>query len=166
VKILVLTSINPVIAGSVYTRLANNFKDLKNVDFICYPFFAEITRYTKNQQYIPNFFAIIKSSFDPKVREKLFKYKDAVVIGNTYKKEDFDIVVAYNDLDEDMSDPYIEALKKDEDFQSFAKLIELDNLYSAENATIKLFSMQHLILFIQEALNDKNKFKSKTARGS
>jgi hypothetical protein len=164
-KILIVTSINPVIAGSVYTRLSNHFKDEQDLDFICYPFFAEITRYAKNQQYLPNFFAIIKSSFDPKVRMKLFKKKNTIVIGNTYKEEKFDIIVAYNDLDEDMRDPYIELLKQDEEFEKFAKLIKVENLYSAEEASIKLFSMPHLQLFIQEALNG-NKSKRKATPGN
>ena len=43
-KILILTPINPVIAETAYTAIANSFteEESKYTDFICIPFFADV----------------------------------------------------------------------------------------------------------------------------
>lgn len=156
-RILVLTSISPVIAGDAYAKIANHFqrkhnnKIEKKVEFLCYPFFAEISSNADNREYIPTFFAMLRASLDKDMQKKLFKRDNVVVIGNTYKKQDFDMVVKLDDINSEVFDSYIETIKTDKDMDDFAKLVDINNLFTPEDAELNLPTIDHVILFLEEA---------------
>lgn len=162
-KILILTSINPVLAESIYGRISYNIRQ-DNISFLCYPFFAEMkSRLEEGVEFLPAFFAMIRVSIqDKELRKKLYDKKNTIVIGNTYKEEKFDIVVAFDDMNDEFFDTYIEVLKQDEDLKEFKDKLRLDNLYSPEDADLKIYSMNHLITFIKEATKDGYELKQKT----
>lgn len=167
-KILILTPINPIIAGVAYSKISNSFTDSpikETSDFICYPFFAEMGARMHNKEYLPNLFAMMSAVTKSDTRAKIFTKRNSIVIGNSYKDEKFDIVVSLEYDENEVFDTYIESLKTDEDYQNFTKLLNLDNLYSPADAEINLPTIDHAILFLKEALKkDEPKKQNKLKR--
>ena len=162
-KILIITPINPILAGSVYTTILDSFKEesvTKNT--ICFPFFAQVRAEMNNQAFIPTFFAMLKTSKEKGTYEKIYDAKNLIVIGTDYKTEKYDIVVAYDESDEDEPfDSYLKEIKENEELQEFAKKVEVEKLYGVEDATISLPTKKHLRLFLEGVLNDEPITKSK-----
>lgn len=155
-RVLVLTSINPIIAGTTYARLDNHFKEKKpKIHYLCFPFFAEMDVQTNGKEYIPTLFAMMKTSMTQEMQRKLYDKKNMIVIGNTYKEQKFDIVVALDEMDHEVFDGYLESLRQDSDLEDFNKLAKTDKLYGIEDAEIVLPTMEHLILFLENAFYPK-----------
>lgn len=156
-RILILTSISPVICGDSYVRIANNFSDSKtkkNTNFLSFPVFAEIHASIENKEYLPSVFSMMKAALKSPAKEKLFDNKHTVVVGNSYKNLKFDIVATLDYHEDEVFDTYIESLRTDEDYKEFADLVKLDNLYSPADAEIHLPTISHAILFLEEALKE------------
>lgn len=148
-RVLVLTSINPVIAIDAYTKISNYFEEKeKKLDFLCFPFFAEMKAQLSDQDYIPTFFAMIETSLTTEMQRKLYKKKNTVVIGNTYKDQKFDHVVVFDDLDNKHFDSYIEKIKIDLSLKEFADRARVKDLYTPEDATLTLPTIDHVNLFL------------------
>ena len=165
-KILILTSINPVIASDAYVKIANAIND-EDTTILCYPFFAEIKSQNDNVPFLPTFFAMLKSTLTKKMDAKLFNSPNTIVIGNSYKKHEFDFVLTLNYKEEEVFDPYLETMILDEEFKKFNKLTHIDSLYSTVDAEINLPTIDHAITFIKEAIkkNERNTTKRKTTQG-
>lgn len=164
-KILILTSLNPVIAGSLYSYVMNNFTDEEKgkLNILCFPFFAEIT----DKEYIPSLFAMLKTSLDPKIHNKIYvNKKHNIVIGNTYINEKFDMIVSYAAKDDEIFDTYIELIKTESELKDFAEKVNINNLYKLEDAEIDLPTMHHVKLFLEGVLKNGLQSKSKTNRRS
>ncbi len=159
-KVLILTSINPVLSGSTYSKLTNSLKGEIEADFMCYPFIADMIVRSEDKSYLPAFFSVIEATSKREIREKVYKNPNRVVIGNCYKQERFDFIVSFNDTNSEPFDPYIEKIKNDEDYEKFKNLIRLDDMYTAEDAKINIPSMHHLILFLQ-GVYEKNEIQPK-----
>lgn len=163
-RILVLTSINPVIAGDTYKKILNKFtKPHQQKGILCFPYFAEIRSQLKDQPYIVTYFAMLKASMEDEMQKKLYNRKNMIVIGNTYRDQKFDIVIGVN---EDIFDNYLEELKENENEEiiDFVKKINIDNLYNVEDCKIILPTINHLLLFLEgvfEKDEEKSKFKFK-----
>lgn len=148
-RVLVLTSINPVIAIDAYSKISNYFEEKeKKLDFLCFPFFAEMKARLADQDYIPTFFAMIETSLTTEMQRKLYKKKNTVVIGNTYKNQKFDHVVVFDDLDNKHFDSYIEKLKIDLTLKEFSDRAKVKDLYTPEDATLILPTIDHVNLFL------------------
>lgn len=167
-KILILTSINPVISGDAYVKIANYFnkkqdKKTKKIHFLCFPFFADIAAHNTQKEYLPMLFAMLKDSLDKDLHQKIYDKENIVVIGNTYKNEKFDMIISLDDLDSEIFDTYLETLKSEPELENFLKLININNLYSSEDAEINLPTIDHAILFLKEAFHGNKtdiRFKS------
>ena len=163
-RILVLTPINPIIAGEAYTKILEKFeKPYERKGILCFPVFAEIRSQMNNQSYIPTFFAMIEVSLDKDMQRKLYDRKNMIVVGNTYKKQKFDLVVALDESGpDDLFDPYIEQIKKDKELEDFREKVKVDNLYGLKDAKIVLPTINHLLLFLEGAFEkDEEKNKPK-----
>ncbi len=157
-RVLILTPINPVLAGAVYRDLAALAEEKeKKMNFLCFPFFAEIECVKNNKPYLPTFFSMLEASFYKDVQRKLYNKKNVVVIGNTYKRQKFDVVVACDLLKEDVFDRYLDELAKNEDLKEFVEKIDIDSLYKLEDATVTLPTTQHAFLFLEGVYDEKNK---------
>ncbi len=169
-RVLVLTSINPVIAGDVYRKVLEKFpKESQQKGILCFPFFAEMRSQLKNQSYVPTYFAMIQTSMDIDMQRKLYDRKNMIVIGNTYKEQEFDTVVALDETFEDeVFDTYIEHIKEDKELKEFAKKVNVDNLYKLEDAEIVLPTINHLLLFLEGVFekNEDSKTKRKTNKSN
>ena len=151
-KILILTPINPVIAETAYTAIANSVteEESKYTDFICIPFFADVDARMKGKEYLPNLFAMFKAAEEKKMNKKLFASKHTVVIGNFYKSTEFDIVVSLEYDEEELPfDAYLAALESDEESSQFRDLIRTYDLYKIEDCEIHLPTIDHAKLFIK-----------------
>jgi len=156
-NILILTPINPVIAGEVYTNISHSLDyNEKEVGFLCFPFFAEMACLQENKAYLPRLFSMLKSSLEYDLNAKLFNKRFNIVIGNSYKKQHFDLIVgvsnniSYLDKDgEEIYDSYLETIRHNEELEEFSKRIEIDNLYTLDDTEIILPSTKHLILFLE-----------------
>ena len=148
-RVLVLTSINPIIAIDSYSKISNYFEEKeKKLDFLCFPFFAEMKAQLSDQDYIPTFFAMIETSLTTEMQRKLYKKKNTVVIGNTYKDQKFDHVVVFDDLDNKHFDSYLEKIKVDLSLKEFADRARVKDLYTPEDATLILPTIDHVNLFL------------------
>ena len=148
-RVLVLTSINPVITIDAYSKISNYFEEKeKKLDFLCFPFFAEMKAQLSDQDYIPTFFAMIETSLTTEMQRKLYKKKNTVVIGNTYKDQKFDHVVVFDDLDNKHFDSYLEKIKVDLSLKEFADRARVKDLYTPEDATLILPTIDHVNLFL------------------
>ena len=148
-RVLVLTSINPIIAIDAYSKISNYFEEKeKKLDFLCFPFFAEMKAQLSDQDYIPTFFAMIETSLTTEMQRKLYKKKNTVVIGNTYKDQKFDHVVVFDDLDNKHFDSYLEKIKVDLSLKEFADRARVKDLYTPEDATLILPTIDHVNLFL------------------
>jgi len=157
-KILVLTSLNPILAGDVYAKIAGYFeKKNQEIDIICFPFFAEIDSQINKRSYIPSLFAMMGASLSPDLHKKIYRGNNTIVVGNIYKEEKFDIIVTYDDLESRVFDSYIEKISKDVAMKEFAEMARIDQLYSPEDATIHLPTLEHLNLFLSTSFDDENK---------
>src|SRR5690554_2033876 len=107
-KILLLTPISPIESHEVVTRAMNRFNE--TVNLIPLPYFADVSCRTYDQDYIPAYFSILKATRKPDMHRKLFKGRDVLVIGNTYKNEKFDMIIACQDTKEEVFDKYIEMI--------------------------------------------------------
>ena len=162
-RVLVLTSISPVISGDVYRQVLNHFKKKSEQrGILCFPFFAEVRSQMKNQHYIPTFFSMLKVSLDEDMQRKLYDRKNMIVIGNTYKKQNFDIVVAFKEDEESKYfDTYIEHIKTDPELKEFADKVDVENLYNIDDAEITLPTIHHLLLFLEGVFKNENENKPK-----
>ena len=159
-RILVLTPINPVWNQEVYSKI---LKKHKSKDVLCFPFFAEMRSQLNDQAYIPTYFAMIKTSLDKDMQRKLYNRKNMIVIGNTYKEQKFDMIVALKeDIDSEYFDSYIKELETNPELKDFAEKVDIKNLYNIEDAEIILPTINHLLLFLEGAFEkdeEKNKLK-------
>lgn len=156
-RVLILTSINPAIAGLAYSQVVNYFeKKEKKLNIICFPFFAEMAVRTEDKEYLPSLFSMMKNSLETDMQRKIYNKKNTVVIGNTYKDQKFDFIVAYDDISNEPFDSYIETIRTDERFEEFKKLVNIDNLYSPEDASLHLPTIDHVMLFLFSTYFDKN----------
>lgn len=152
-KILVLTSINPVIAVDNYVKIAKYFENKsKKVNFLSFPFFAQMTVELEQKSYIPAFFAMIQASLKNPLHSKLYGKKNTVVIGNVYKDEKFDHIVSLDDLDSEVFDAYLEVFKNDDEMKEFGEKVRIHDLYTPEDATLHLPTIDHANLFIFSTL--------------
>lgn len=163
-KILVLTSMNPVISGDAYSKIANYFDKREcsgkaKIDFLCFPFFAEISREIHGREYLPGLFSMMKWATKPEMQKKLYRRNNTVVVGNSYKNQKFDIIVSFDDIGSEPFDPYITAIEEDENFKDFLELVDIGNIYRLKDAEYHFHNIDHLILFIKEAFYGKNKSK-------
>lgn len=154
-KILVLTSINPVLAGDVYVKVAGYFEEKnQQMDIICFPFFAEIEARTNGKNYLASLFAMMGASLSPKLHKKIYRGNHTIVVGNCYKDEKFDIIVSYDDIDGKVFDSYIEKMKKDVAMKEFAEMARVNDLYTPEDASIHIPTIDHLNLFLFSAFDE------------
>lgn len=165
-KILILTSINPLLASDPFVKIANHFESKEGqgkakVGALCYPFFAEIGRMEQNKEYLPTLFSMMRAATEPKMRRKLFDRKHMFLVGNSYRSEKFDLIVSFDDINSETFCTYTDALREEEDLEEFAKLVNVDDLYTYEDAEYNFVTIDHLILFLEEAFHgtDKNKTK-------
>ena len=155
-RILVLTSINPVIAIDAYNKISRYFEEKeKKLDFLCFPFFAEMKCQMEQVEYIPTFFAMLETSMTTEMQRKLYKKKNTVVIGNTYKDQSFDFVVAFDDIDAAPFDSYLESIKTIDELKEFGERVNINNLYTPEDATLHLPTIDHVNLFLFTTYFDK-----------
>jgi len=148
-RVLVLTSINPVIAVDAYSKISNYFEQKeKKLNYLCFPFFAEMKVRLEGGDYIPSFFAMLETSLEKNMQRKLYNSKNVVVIGNTYKNQKFDHVIMFDDLDNENFDSYLETIKSDESLKEFGERVKIDNLYTPEDATLNLPTIDHVNLFL------------------
>ena len=148
-RILVLTSINPVIAIDAYTKISNYFEEKeKKLNFLCFPFFAEMKVQLEGGDYIPTYFSMVETSMQKEMQRKLYNSKNMVVIGNTYKDQKFDHVVVFDDLDVKHFDSYISKIKIDLDLKEFAERVRIHDFYTPEDATLILPTIDHVNLFL------------------
>lgn len=154
-KILILTPINPVHAADVYSKLGKHFNEEKRkINFICYPFFAEMEAMKNNKEFLPTYFSMIRAAEQPKIKKKLYNKERTVVIGNTYKTDKFDIILSFNDVDEDVFDKYLEVLRTEEDSQ-LKDMLRIEEMYKVEDAELNLPTVDHLILFLESTFFSK-----------
>lgn len=155
-NILLLTPINPVLAGDVYNKVTRELKyDPEKVGFLCYPFFAEMACMSENKAYLPRVFSMMMTSLEKEMNEKLFNKNVNIVIGNAYKTQYFDIVVAIlndtailNEAGEEIYDNYIETVKHNEELKDFADMVRINELYGLEEAEMVFPTIRHAILFL------------------
>jgi len=149
-KILILTPINPVHAADVYVKLAKHFNEEKRkLNLICYPFFAEMESMKSDKDYLPTFFSMLKAAVTKEMQKKLYNTDKTVVIGNTYKQDKFDIIISFNDIDEEVFDKYLETLWSDEEIRDMTNLLNMENLYTPEDAELNMPTIDHIILFLE-----------------
>jgi len=167
-NILLLTPINPVLAADVYNKISRQMEyDPNKVGFLCYPFFAEVACMEENKAYLPRLFSMLLTSLEKDMNKKLYNKNVNIVIGNAYKTQYFDIVVAMsndvayvNEAGEEIYDSYIEAIKQDETMKDFAEMVRINELYSLEEAEIAFPTIRHAILFL-DGVTKPNENKSK-----
>jgi len=167
-NVLVLTSINPVIAGDLYTKMTNELGTPDNVGFLCYSFFAEMKCQMENKPFLPVYFAMLKAAEEKKMNKKLFDKNINIVIGNCYKSQAFDIIVAVDDMDRVSEDPeeedlafdtYLTTVQEHKELDDFRDKVEAFNLYNLEDAEIILPTVKHAILFIEGVIKNGNAIK-------
>jgi len=168
-NILLLTPINPVLAGEVYRKITDEMKfDPKKVGFLCYPFFAEMACMQENKAYLPRFFSMIMTSLDKEMNKKVYNKNINVVIGNAYKTQYFDIVVAMandtayvNNEGEEIYDSYLETVRHNEELADFAEMVHINELYGLEEAEMVFPTIRHAILFLDGVIkpNENNTIK-------
>lgn len=157
-RILVLTSVNPVLAGFVYNKVVNGLMDDDSKDDVgvfSYPAFAQIESEVHQKEYLPTLFSMLKVVGDKKIKEKIYEKKHTIIVGNTYKNEKFDFVVCFRDDEGEVFDTYIETLQRDEEAEKFNKLLKLDELYTPEDADINIPTIWHLTLFLKETIKNE-----------
>jgi hypothetical protein len=148
-RVLILTPINPLYSAEIYHELAAMYNKT-NVGILCFPFFAYARSQSNNLDYVPTYFAMIQQSLEPLLNRRLYDKQNMIVIGNVYKDQQFDLIVSYNKNQEDeMFDTYLETIKQDEDFQEFKNKVDLDNLYSLDDAEFNLPTVEHIKLFLE-----------------
>ncbi|MFW5889570.1 MAG: hypothetical protein ACOCUD_04235 [Bacillota bacterium] len=151
-KILLLTSINPVIAGDLYNQISQTYPlEERNFKILCFPYFAYIQSRKDDQYYIPTYFSMLKASRENETHKKLYNERNILVIGNTYKSEKFDMIIAFNPRDEEVFDKYIKTIKEQEDFSKSTKVNEL---YNPMDSDIILPTIQHVITFLEGVYKD------------
>jgi len=160
-KILILTSINPVLAGDVYRRASSVIPESDETGYLCLPFFAEMKCMRDDKAYLPTFFSMAKALEDTKLKNTLFNKKNIIVIGNCYKSQEFDIIITFDDLNtidhEDEGvffDTYLNMVKYDENMKDFADMVDVDNMYTPADAEIIIPTADHLVLFLKGAIKD------------
>ena len=167
-NVLILTSINPVLAGDVYTKATKELKIPDNVGFLCYPFFAEMKCQMENKPFLPVFFAMLKEAEKVKMNKKLFNKEINIVIGNCYKSQEFDIIVAVDDMNRVSDDPeeedlafdtYLTTVQEHEELDTFRAKVDAFNLYNLEDAEIILPTVKHALLFIEGVIKNGNTIK-------
>lgn len=146
-KILILTSINPVSTVDLTKEIFNKYA--KKAGIISFPFFANTQAYMANQAYIPTYFSMIKSSRDEPLHNKLFGNKHTIVIGNTLKDEKFDLVVAFEDVRNEFFDSYMSEVKESELFAPIREMLDINNFYELEDASVTLPTVDHMMLFLK-----------------
>lgn len=148
-KVLILTPINPVTSAELYHYFTEIYRD-KNVGILCFPFFAEMRAQIHGSEYVPTYFAMIKSSLEPDLNAKLYDKKNMIVIGNVYQDEHFDLIVALeNDPEKEYFDGYLELIKSEPDLDLFKNKIYIDSLYTLNHADIVLPTKEHIKLFLE-----------------
>lgn len=155
-RILVLTELNPVLAGIAFNQILNGIDpELKEkTTILSVPVFAEIEAQMKDKEYLPTLFSMLKAASNPKTFKKLNRKEHFIMVGNSYKKTKFDFVVALDERDEEVFDRYIDAIQNDEDYEKLYKLLKLEQLYFREDASLVLPTIDHVMLFIREALTN------------
>jgi hypothetical protein len=150
-RILILTPISPLYSAEIYSEIAKLYEKT-NVGILCFPFFAYARAETYALEYMPTYFSMIRQSLEPSINKKLYDKQNIVVIGNVYKDQNFDLIVSYDRSEEDEPfDSYIEAIKTQDEFKEFNEKVDLENLYSLDDAEINLPTIEHIKLFLEGA---------------
>jgi hypothetical protein len=148
-RVLILTSINPVLNVEIYRVLSSKYSKT-NVEVLSFPFFAEMKKQVHGGAYIPIYFSMIQAAIaDENLRKKLYAKQNTIVIGNVYKEEKFDYIISYNELGEETFDSFIDTVKTDPQFEEFRKKAYLEELYKPEDAEISLPTIEHIKLFLE-----------------
>lgn len=148
-KVLLLTPISPIVSSDIYHQITEMYAKT-NVGVLCFPFFAELRVQLHGSEYVPAFFAMLQASLEPEMHKKLYDKQNMLVIGNTYKEEKFDMIIAYQkDFDEDIFDTYVEVINHSEELSELKRKAYTDQLYTLDDAEIKLPSMDHVKLFLE-----------------
>ena len=158
-NVLILTPINPVWAGNAYKRITDEIKRPDNVGFLCYPFFAEMKCQMENKPYLPVFFAMLKAAQKEEMNKKLFDKKINIFIGNCYKSQDFDIIVAIDELDAKNNegqpyDGYLETITSNEMLDEFRDKVGVEQMFTLDDAEIILPTIKHAITFVQGVIKN------------
>ncbi|RLI49409.1 hypothetical protein DRO61_05135 [Candidatus Bathyarchaeota archaeon] len=155
-NILLLTPINPVLAADVYNKVSRQLKyDSEKVGFLCYPFFAEVACMEENRAYLPRLFSMMLTSLEKEMNKKLYNKNVNIVIGNAYKTQHFDIVIAMandtayiDDEGEEVYDSYIQEIKHNKELKDFAELVRINELYGLKEAEMVFPTVRHAVLFL------------------
>jgi hypothetical protein len=147
-KTLILTPINPVLTAELYRRLTQKYNKT-NVDVISFPFLADMQSVLENKSYVLSYFAMILTSIRPEIHKKIFRKQKTIVIGNTYKEEEFDFILSFGADRNEIFDTYLEMIKIDEGLEFLKNNAYIENLYSLEDATINLPTIGHVELFLE-----------------
>lgn len=162
-KILLLTPIDPINSAFYYNQLLNYFTN-KEVGIISFPFFAETYARMEDKMYLPSLFAMLQTSInDRTVHNKLYNRSNILVVGNTYKKENFDMIISLGDEEENT---YVKAILEDKEFEQFNLLVEVEKLYTWEDAEINLPTIEHAKLFLEGAYKKNDKLQPKAIRSN
>ena len=163
--ILILTSINPVKSSVLYSYLSNEIKHDGTVNFLCFPYFADLRAQLKNLNYIASFFSMISLMNIKEEKEKIFDKDINIVIGNIFKPQKFDFIIALDERvdEEEPFDSHIELLKNSEEYKELLKKVDIDKLYKEDDAEIKLPTLEHIKLFLKGVI--ENDFNRKTKTG-
>ena len=153
-KILVLTSLNPVLNQEPYQKLTRMYAENDDVLVLSYPFLADVRAKTSSEMYIPTLFAMMKTMvLDDDTRAKVMDKEKVIVVGNSMKDEKFDYIIAYQSaaVGDIVFDTYIEQLKEDPEIRAF---FNIDDLYDIEDAEIVLPTIEHLTLFLEGVIKN------------
>ena len=154
-RILLLTSVNPVENAIYYNQILDFFGERKDIRVISVPFFAETHAKMEGKYYLPTLFSMFKTLHqDKKVNEKVLKGRHLLVIGNIYKSSKFDMVISLGNEEEE--NKYISEIFNNEEFSDFKKISKAGKLYRWEDAEINLPTIDKVKLFLKGAFkNDK-----------
>jgi len=155
-NILLLTPINPVLCADVMNKVSTQLEyDKEKVGILCFPFFAEVACMNENKAYLPRLFSMLLTSLGKDMNKKLYNKNVNIVIGNAYKTQYFDIVVAVDnnvayvdDEGKEVYDNYIQEVKHNEELKDFAEMVNINELYGLEEAELIFPTIRHAVLFL------------------
>jgi hypothetical protein len=150
-KVLLLTPIDQINSAYYYGQMIDFFekKEKLKVQIISVPFFAETNARMEEKLYLPTLFGmwnVLKE--DKKVKKKVYKGQNVLVIGNSYKCDDFDMIVSLGDEEEN---DYILYIRDSYDFKDTKLQEKAKELYSWKDAEINLPTVEHLKKFLEGA---------------
>jgi len=154
-RVLLLTSVNPIVNGAYYKKIVEMFKERKDITVVSIPFFAEIHAQNKDKFFLPTLFSMFRTlSEDKKVNKKVLGDKNIIVVGNLYNDTKFDMIVSLG-VEED-ENKYINEVLTNEKFSEFKSLSKAGKLYRWSEAEINLPTLEKMKLFLEGVFkNDK-----------